>query len=105
MENGGGEEVGEGGESVRGDEGQTKGMGVRRRDRNEKIILYGTDHSHGVMKFSSKPMYHWTKRNLENKKKFLERFARKRGLDPLLPDTWYSFSKKFFDAEKVKEIK
>eukprot|EP00026_Physarum_polycephalum_P002957 Phypoly_transcript_02966.p1 GENE.Phypoly_transcript_02966~~Phypoly_transcript_02966.p1 ORF type:complete len:695 (+),score=87.59 Phypoly_transcript_02966:171-2087(+) len=59
-------------------------------------------HSHGIMKFSSKPMYYWTSGNLANKKKFLENFARKRGLDPLLPQTWYSFSKTDFTKEEAR---
>ena len=55
------------------------------------------------MKFSSKPMYHWTSGNLANKKRYLENYARRRGMDPLAPSTWYSISKSSFSEDKVKK--
>eukprot|EP00026_Physarum_polycephalum_P000635 Phypoly_transcript_00636.p1 GENE.Phypoly_transcript_00636~~Phypoly_transcript_00636.p1 ORF type:complete len:901 (-),score=99.66 Phypoly_transcript_00636:59-2761(-) len=40
---------------------------------------------------SSKPFKHWTFKNL---RAFFEKFARNRKLNPFLPETWYSISRK-----------
>lgn len=38
---------------------------------------------------------------VENRKKFFENFAKKKGFDPLEPENWYSQPLSNFMAEKV----
>lgn len=47
---------------------------------------------------TSKPLGHWTEKNM---RLFFEHFAKSRNLDPLLPDTWYHISPEDITKEKV----
>jgi hypothetical protein len=60
--------------------------------------LKQTELSQRVMGHSSKPFKHWTFKNL---RAFFERFARSRKLNPFLPETWYSISRKQVSDVKV----
>ena len=48
--------------------------------------------------FTSKPIGHWTRQNM---RAFMESFARKRDLDPLLADTWYKIPYRLVIKSKV----
>jgi hypothetical protein len=69
--------------------------GRRREGKIKKNILfyfyfYFVDHSRDAADASPKRL----QKKLKKMHLFLEHFAKKRGLDPLLPATWYYFSPK-----------
>ena len=51
--------------------------------------------------FAQKPREFWKMRNGKNIRIFFEEFAKKRGLDPRLPSTWYSLSRRDFEGTMV----
>jgi signal peptidase I len=50
--------------------------------------------------FSAKPTGYWTGKKGKNMRLFLEKFARSRNMDPLLPDTWYSIPRRAIESTK-----
>ena len=53
------------------------------------------------MDFKDKPHGYWQRNKLKTMRAFLEDFARKKELDPLLPDTWYNIARKDIQSVKV----
>lgn len=51
--------------------------------------------------FADKPRKLWKMRNDRKIRSFFENFAKKRGLDPRLPATWYSLSRRDFEGTMV----
>lgn len=46
-----------------------------------------------VPNFAAKPIGYWTSEKGRNMREFFENIARRRNLDPLVADTWYSISR------------
>eukprot|EP00026_Physarum_polycephalum_P000547 Phypoly_transcript_00548.p1 GENE.Phypoly_transcript_00548~~Phypoly_transcript_00548.p1 ORF type:complete len:911 (+),score=120.65 Phypoly_transcript_00548:114-2846(+) len=67
------------------------------RDASEKQKL--NEYSHDAVGYTSSPVGYWTERKGANIRKFFERVAKSKNLDPLMPDTWYLLSRK--DIESV----
>lgn len=65
----------------------------------------GAELSHEVANYSE-PSGHWSdkgisEKNKSNMRNFFENIARRRNLDPLLPDTWYSIPRKEVEQTRV----
>lgn len=48
--------------------------------------------------FTTQPLNHWTSKNM---RLFLEKFAKDKKMDPLLPETWYSIRSEDIAKQKV----
>lgn len=64
-------------------------------------FIKGIMKSDGITGFVTEPLRHWTKKKM---RQFLERFAQKRNMDPLNPDTWYSIPISTIRNTKVRNI-
>lgn len=47
-------------------------------------------------------MGYWTTGKGKDMRSFFEKFARNKGMDPLVPETWYSITRS--DIEKIKVL-
>ena len=59
------------------------------------MLLYITEYSQEVVKYNKntqKPHSLWTSKERKYLRNFFENYARKRNLDPLVPETWYFLS-------------
>lgn len=53
--------------------------------------------------FAPKPQGYWQTANRKNIRLFLENFAKKRNMDPLIAENWYSISTSEFTLEVIEK--
>jgi hypothetical protein len=74
--------------------------GARKREARKRESEYSyhnsknslTEASRLALGISPKPFGYWTSEKRNNIRLFLEKFARTKGLDPLVPENWYAMS-------------
>ena len=66
------------------------------------LLIFFLGRSHAALDFKQQKHSYWTANHSKNARSFFENFARRRNMDPLIPENWYSVSWKTIQNIKVE---